>query len=148
MMRKHLISPKKQLASIAILGMGRSGKAVLNKALALDMAVVCFDDQNTNELAADLVLAPEDWPWQSLDAVVISPGIPYEFPTPHPAVHLAKRHGVQVISEIEFALRIGRQERFVAITGTNGKSTTCALTTHILKKRCFLRALLGILARH
>ena len=98
------------------------------------MAVVCFDDQKINELATDLVLAPEDWPWSSLDAMIISPGIPHAFPTPHPAVILANRHGVQVISEIEFALRTGRQERLIAITGTNGKSTTTALTGHILEQ--------------
>ena len=130
---QHKIS-QKRLASIAILGMSRSGQAVLEKALALDMAVVCFDDQKIKELANDLVLAPEDWPWSSLDAMIISPGIPHAFPTPHPAVILANRHGVQVISEIEFALRTGRQERLIAITGTNGKSTTTALTGHILEQ--------------
>ena len=127
-------SPQKRLASIAILGMGRSGQAVLEKAIALGMTVVCFDDQKMTNLEADLALAPEDWPWPSLDALIISPGIPHEFPAPHPAVILAKRHGVQVISEIEFALRTGRQERLIAITGTNGKSTTTALTGHILKQ--------------
>ena len=130
---KHKIAQKK-LASIAILGMSRSGRAVLQKALALDMAVVCFDDHKITDLATDLVLAPEDWPWSSLDAMIISPGIPHEFPTPHPAVILAKRHGVQVISEIEFALQTGREERLIAITGTNGKSTTTALTGHILEQ--------------
>lgn len=123
---------QKRLASIAILGMGRSGLAVLKKALALNIAVVYFDDQNITDLSAELFRAPEDWPWSSLDALVISPGIPHEFPAPHPAILLANKHGVQVISEIEFALQTGRQERFIAITGTNGKSTTTALTGHIL----------------
>ena len=134
MMRTQHKSPQKRLAAIAILGMGRSGQAVLEKAIAMDMAVVCFDDQKMANLPTELVLAPEDWPWPSLDALIISPGIPHEFPTPHPAVMLANRHGVQIISEIEFALRIGRQERIIAITGTNGKSTTTALTRHILKQ--------------
>ena len=134
MMSTQKKSPQKRLASIAILGMGRSGQAVLDKAIALGMTVVCFDDQKITNLEADLALAPEDWPWPSLDALIISPGIPHEFPAPHPAVILAKRHGVQVISEIEFALRTGRKERLIAITGTNGKSTTTALTGHILKQ--------------
>ena len=43
-------SPQKRLASIAILGMGRSGQAVLDKAIALDMTVVCFDDQKITNL--------------------------------------------------------------------------------------------------
>ena len=108
-------SPQKRLTSIAILGMGRSGQAVLDKAIALGITVVCFDDQKIANLETDLALAPEDWPWPSLDALIISPGIPHEFPAPHPAVILAKRHGVQVISEIEFALRTGRQERFLSL---------------------------------
>ena len=132
MIRTQHKSPQKQLASIAILGMGRTGQAVLDKAMAMDMAIVCFDDQKTTNLPPEFFLTPEDWPWPSLDALIISPGIPHGFPTPHPAVILANKHGVQVISEIEFALRIGRQERIIAITGTNGKSTTTALTEHIL----------------
>ena len=125
---------QKKLESIAVLGMGRTGRAVLDKGLDLGMAVVCFDDQKITDLTADLVMEPEDWPWSSLDALIISPGIPHEFPAPHPAVILANKHGVQVISEIEFSLRIGRHERLISITGTNGKSTTAALTEHILKQ--------------
>ena len=83
MMSRQNKSPQKRLASIAILGMGRSGQAVLDKAIALDMTVVCFDDQKITNLEADLALAPEDWPWPSLDALIISPGIPHEFPAPH-----------------------------------------------------------------
>ena len=127
-------SAQKRLTSIAILGMGQSGQAVLEKALTLGMEVVCFDDHNITDLTTELVLTPEDWPWSSLDAVIISPGIPHKFPAPHPAVILAHRHGVQIISEIEFALLTGRKERLIAITGTNGKSTTTALTAHILKQ--------------
>ena len=134
MIRAQRKTSQKRLASIAILGMSRTGRAVLQKALALDMAVVCFDDQKITDLATDLVLPPKDWPWSSLDAMIISPGIPHEFPTPHPVVILANRHNVPVISEIEFALRTGRQERLIAITGTNGKSTTTALTGHILEQ--------------
>ena len=122
------------LTSIAILGMGRSGRAVLDKALDLNMAVVCFDDNGADGRTEAFVQAPENWPWETLDAVVISPGIPHEFPAPHPAVRLAKHHNVAVISEVEFALRTSQQGHWIAITGTNGKSTTTALTGHILRQ--------------
>ena len=122
------------LTSIAILGMGRSGRAVLHKALDLNMAAVCFDDNGVENVPAALVQPPEYWPWETLEAVVISPGIPHEFPVPHPAVSLANKHQVAVISEVEFALRTSRQGCWVAITGTNGKSTTTALTGHILRQ--------------
>ena len=59
-------SPQKRLASIAILGMGRSGQAVLDRAIALDMKVVCFDDQKTTNLKTDLFMAPEDLSQYSL----------------------------------------------------------------------------------
>ncbi|MEC7207926.1 MAG: UDP-N-acetylmuramoyl-L-alanine--D-glutamate ligase, partial [Pseudomonadota bacterium] len=85
---------------------------------------------------------PDDWPWDELEAVVISPGIPHEFPAPHQAVNLADMHDVPVISEIEFALRTTRQGRWIAITGTNGKSTTTALTGHILRQ-AGLNAVIG-----
>ena len=112
--------------------MGRSGPAVLDKAIALDITVVCFDDHKIGNLKTDLVLAPEDWPWPSLDALIISRAYRTNSRTASTVI-LTKRHGVQIISEIEFALRTGRQERLIAITGTNGKSTTTA-DGHILKQ--------------
>ena len=128
------IPQQQPLTSIAILGLGRSGRAVLDKARALDIAVVCYDDSNAENKSEIILQTPEDWPWDRLDAVVISPGIPHEFPVPHPAVRLANHHNVAVISEVEFALRTSPQGRWVAITGTNGKSTTTALTGHIMRQ--------------
>ena len=128
------IPQQQPLTSIAILGLGRSGRAVLDQALNLNMAVVCFDDNGVETVPQALVQPPESWPWETLQAVVISPGIPHNFPAPHPAVTLAKKHNVEFISEVEFALRTSRQGRWVAITGTNGKSTTTALTGHILQQ--------------
>ncbi len=130
------------LTSIAILGMGRSGQAVLDKALALGLAVVCYDDKAAEGVPETLFKAPEDWPWKDLNAMVISPGIAHRYPAPHPAAALAEQHGVEVISEVEFALRTIPQGRWVAITGTNGKSTTTALTGHILRQ-AGLNAVIG-----
>ena len=55
MMSTQKTPQKKRLASIAILGMGRSGQAVLDKAIALDMTVVCFDDQKIANLETCLL---------------------------------------------------------------------------------------------
>ena len=138
-----MTTPSQQpLTSIAILGMGRSGRAVLTKALELNLAVVCYDDNGAPEAPEAVMRTPDAWPWETLDAVVISPGIPHEFPHPHPAVALANTHKVAVISEVEFALRTGPQGRWIAITGTNGKSTTTALTGHILRQ-AGLNAVIG-----
>jgi len=75
----------------------------------------------------------QDWPWDELTSMVISPGIPHAHPQPHPAAARAGEAGVEVISEIEIAMRAAPQARIVAITGTNGKSTTTALTGHCLR---------------
>ncbi len=61
--------------------------------------------------------------------IIKSPGIPEE----SPIIQLIRSKGIPVISEIEFASRF-TQSTIIAITGTNGKSTTASLTYHILQK--------------
>src|SRR3546814_8367432 len=63
----------------------------------------------------------------------LSPGIPHSFPQPHPVVAEAKKHGVEIIGDIELLARAQRNASYVGITGANGKSTTTALVGHILK---------------
>lgn len=66
----------------------------------------------------------------ALGYLVKSPGIPDDAPL----IHLAKAENIQVISEIEFASRFARttDEKVIAITGANGKTTTTAMVTAIL----------------
>ena len=116
------------LSCIGILGLGRSGNAVLQAAQDSGIETFIWDDQQPDSQT----IQPEDWPWERLDALVISPGIPHLHPSPHRVAALATRHHTEIISEIEFSLRYGRAGRFVVITGTNGKSTTASLLTHIL----------------
>ncbi len=132
------IVSERQLKTIAILGFGRSGKAVLDACIEGALTVCIHDDriQKTQPppgIDPALFCDYNDWDWQQLDALVISPGIPHLHPQPHPAAKRAADEGVEVISEIEFALRRGRAGRWVSITGTNGKSTTTALIGHILE---------------
>ncbi|MDO4385952.1 MAG: UDP-N-acetylmuramoyl-L-alanine--D-glutamate ligase, partial [Clostridia bacterium] len=63
-----------------------------------------------------------------MDMMVISPGIPVE----HPAVALARSKGIEVIGEVELAYRLGRGH-VVAVTGTNGKTTTTTLLGEVFK---------------
>src|SRR5690606_14525429 len=67
-------------------------------------------------------------------ALVLSPGVPLTHPRPHWSVELAARAGVPVIGDIELFWREtqGSGARTVAITGTNGKSTTTALIAHLV----------------
>jgi UDP-N-acetylmuramoylalanine--D-glutamate ligase len=72
----------------------------------------------------------------SCTALVLSPGVPLTHPKPHWTVDLAKAAGIDVIGDIELFCRqrraSGTDAPFIAITGTNGKSTTTALIAHVL----------------
>jgi UDP-N-acetylmuramoylalanine--D-glutamate ligase len=67
--------------------------------------------------------------------LVLAPGVPLTHPAPHWVVTLAKKAGVEVIGDIELFCRERRRQApdapFIAITGTNGKSTTTALIAHL-----------------
>ncbi|MDP3116268.1 MAG: UDP-N-acetylmuramoyl-L-alanine--D-glutamate ligase, partial [Phenylobacterium sp.] len=75
--------------------------------------------------------------WWSFSALLLSPGVPLTHPTPHWTVERARAAGVEVLGDIElFARAVNaapehKRPKVVAITGTNGKSTTTALIAHI-----------------
>jgi UDP-N-acetylmuramoylalanine--D-glutamate ligase len=86
----------------------------------------------------------QDWPWDKLASLVLSPGVPLTHPKPHEIVERAKAAGVPVIGDFELFAREIRPDRgqagrapVIAVTGTNGKSTTTALIGHVLKARGF-----------
>src|SRR5262249_34908711 len=74
--------------------------------------------------------------WSRISALVLSPGVPLTHPAPHWSVGLARNAAVEVIGDIELYCRqrraVAPDAPFVAITGTNGKSTTTALIEHLL----------------
>src|SRR5499427_7922663 len=76
--------------------------------------------------------------WAGVAALVLAPGVPLTHPEPHWTVSLARKANVQVVGDIELFCRerekSGRQCPLIAITGTNGKSTTTALVAHLLKR--------------
>ena len=64
---------------------------------------------------------------------MLAPGVPLTHPKPHPIVGMARDAGVAIVCDIELLWREAEgRARFVAITGTNGKSTTTALIGHVL----------------
>ena len=123
--------------TVAVMGLGRSGR-VAAESLALGGAkVLAWDDAPAGREAAagiegvtvtDLVKAD----WSEIAALVLSPGIPHTHPAPHPVAARAKAAGVPIIGDVELLLRACPDARVIAITGTNGKSTTTALIGHIL----------------
>lgn len=121
--------------NIAVFGLGASGIATA-AALARGGAVVSAWDDNASsrDTATNSgvpVIVPDDWP--AIDALVLSPGVPLTHPVPHPIVGLAGDLGCPVIGDIELLVEACPDAAFVAVTGTNGKSTTTALIGHVLE---------------
>ncbi|OWV98218.1 UDP-N-acetylmuramoylalanine--D-glutamate ligase [Rhizobium sp. R72] len=126
---------------VALFGLGGSGFATA-RALKLGGAEVTAWDDNPDSVtkaAAEGIhtadLRSLDWSAQSL--FVLSPGVPLTHPKPHWTVDLARAAGVDIVGDVELFVRERRAHApdcpFIAITGTNGKSTTTALIAHILK---------------
>ena len=124
-----------------VFGLARSGIASVAALKAGGATTLAWDDDAKKRdaaAAAGAEIAPfESWPWDDLAALVLSPGVPLTHPEPHAVVKVAKKAGVPVIGDMElFARELAQRPdrpRVIAITGTNGKSTTTALTAHLLK---------------
>jgi UDP-N-acetylmuramoylalanine--D-glutamate ligase len=130
---------------VAVFGLGGSGLASCHALKAGGAEVVaCDDDVGKIAAAAQAGFATaelKDVDWSKIAALVLSPGVPLTHPAPHAAVGLARAARIEVIGDIELFCRERRrhapQAPFVAITGTNGKSTTTALTAHLLRSGGF-----------
>jgi len=124
---------------VAVFGLGGSGLVSASALLAGGADVVAFDDDAASGAKANAAGIPtadlRHIDWSKLAALLLAPGVPLTHPSPHWAVELAKQNAVEVIGDIELFCR-ERAKRapgtpFVAITGTNGKSTTTALIAHL-----------------
>jgi UDP-N-acetylmuramoylalanine--D-glutamate ligase len=130
---------------IAIFGLGGSGLASASALLAGGADVVAFDDNDDSVVKANAAGIPtgdlRKADWSKIAALVLAPGVPLTHPKPHWTVELARNAGVEVIGDIELFCRERRRlvpdAPLVAITGTNGKSTTTALTAHLLASAGF-----------
>ncbi len=127
--------------SVALFGLGGSGLATALALAAGGADVTAWDDSAASvENAAAAGVKTGDLralDWTSIDALVLSPGVPLTHPKPHWSAELANAAGVEIIGDVELFARERRAHAsdcpFIAITGTNGKSTTTALIAHILK---------------
>lgn len=118
-----------------VMGLGLSGLATVEALVAGGAIVIAWDDREDRRAdAARLgarIESPEQTDWSRIDALVLSPGIPHTHPAPHPAAAHAKAAGIAIIGDVELLLAECPDAKVIAITGTNGKSTTTALIGHI-----------------
>ena len=130
--------------TVAVFGLARTGLGAVRSLVAGGTRVIAWDDNST---ARDLggqegaeIMPWREWPWETIAALVLSPGVPLTHPAPHGVVVHANQAKVPVIGDVELFAREIRPDAnapgkapVIAITGTNGKSTTTALVGHILK---------------
>src|SRR4051812_42941394 len=128
--------------TVAVFGLGGSGLASCHALKAGGAEVVAGDDsvERLSEAArAGFITADlRTVSWQGFAALLLTPGVPLTHPVPHWSVLAAQAAGVEVIGDIELFCRERRRHvpdaPFVAITGTNGKSTTTALVAHLMRE--------------
>ncbi|MDH4439763.1 MAG: Mur ligase family protein, partial [Rhizobium sp.] len=126
---------------VALFGLGGSGLATAKSLQAGGAEVLAWDD-NPDSVARAVAegistIDLRGIDWSAIASFVLSPGVPLTHPKPHWTVALARSAGVEIIGDVEIFVRERRLHApdcpFIAITGTNGKSTTTALIAHILE---------------
>lgn len=127
--------------TVALFGLGGSGIATAKAIIAGGAKIIAWDDnpdsvaraQSAGIATGDLRQAD----WSEIDTFVLSPGVPLTHPKPHWTVELARTAGVEIVGDVELFVRERDMTApdcpFIAITGTNGKSTTTALIAHIVR---------------
>ncbi|HET9616519.1 MAG TPA: Mur ligase family protein, partial [Pseudolabrys sp.] len=126
---------------VAVFGLGKSGLLSAGALIKGGADVVVYDD--SEKMRADASSAGlnvqnlHEIDWSGIAALVLAPGVPLTHPSPHWTVQLAHKAQVEVIGDIELFCRerakSGAHCPLIAITGTNGKSTTTALTAHLVE---------------
>ena len=127
---------------VALFGLGGSGLSTARALVAGGAHVAAWDDGEASRQRAlaqgvqleDLASAD----WSGFEALILSPGVQLTHPAPHWTAAKAKAVGIEIIGDVELfcreRARLAPDAPFVAITGSNGKSTTTALIAHILRE--------------
>ncbi|EDQ32405.1 UDP-N-acetylmuramoylalanine--D-glutamate ligase [Hoeflea phototrophica DFL-43] len=126
---------------VALFGLGGSGLATARSLVAGGAELIAWDDNPAQvEAAAKAGIAVGDLreiDWARIQTLVLAPGVPLTHPKPHWTADLANMYAVEIIGDVEIFARERRAHApdaaFIAITGTNGKSTTTALIAHLIE---------------
>ncbi|MBI1405964.1 MAG: UDP-N-acetylmuramoyl-L-alanine--D-glutamate ligase [Caulobacter sp.] len=129
--------------TVAVFGLGRTGLTAARALIAGGASVALWDENEKGRQAAEAEGLPlvdlKTADWSGFAALMLSPGVPLTHPEPHWTVQMANDAGVEILGDVELLARainaapVHKRPRVVAITGTNGKSTTTALIDHILR---------------
>jgi UDP-N-acetylmuramoylalanine--D-glutamate ligase len=124
--------------TIGVFGLARTGVAAVEALMASGADVRAWDDNPDRNAAVSFDTCNlHNVDFEELDALLLAPGVPFTHPEPHGLVKKAKQTGVEIISDFD-VFEGGRhdlpQHQTVAITGTNGKSTTTALIAHMVNE--------------
>ncbi|MFC1659245.1 UDP-N-acetylmuramoyl-L-alanine--D-glutamate ligase [Pseudomonadota bacterium] len=126
-----------------VFGLSRSGKATLDFLYSKNITnIYAWDDnkelvkvcQNQHKNSTIKFISYNDLDWSKINILVTSPGVPLYAPKPHKTAELARKNKCKIICDVELLYLDNPNSKFIGITGTNGKSTTTALTGHILKE--------------
>lgn len=134
-------------AMVAVLGLGRSGLSAARALREGGAKVLAWDDNETARAAAEaegfaLQDLSKQGAFDGVACLIVSPGIPHLYPAPNKVVRAAWVAGVPVDNDISMFFRsfatsewdnFERMPKVIAVTGSNGKSTTSALIHHILE---------------
>ena len=131
---------------VAVLGLGRSGLSAARALRAGAAVPICWDDNPKACAAAEaegfeIRDLSREGAVEAVASLIVSPGIPHLYPAPNPVIAKAWEAGVPVDNDIGLFFRslatgdwnrFGAPPKVIAVTGSNGKSTTSALLHHIL----------------
>lgn len=128
------------MKKVIVFGIGITGKASIEALRIKGYDVFVYDDRETNFILSELAFLEIEENrilknidlinWDEIEFLLRSPGIKNS----HKLIKTAIENNIEVISDIELAYRFYGGDRFIAITGTNGKTTITSLITEILKK--------------
>lgn len=132
-----ITAPAYQGKTVGVFGLARTGMAAVHSLVASGADVWAWDDnEERREVVKAVIKDLYEADITEMDALLLAPGVPLTHPEPHPLVTKANAAGVKLISDIDVwqaARKTLPKHKVVAITGTNGKSTTTALIGHLVK---------------
>ncbi|MBQ4244012.1 MAG: UDP-N-acetylmuramoyl-L-alanine--D-glutamate ligase, partial [Clostridia bacterium] len=132
---------------VLVIGLARSGMAAIKVLKKLGAEVTLSESKSRDEIkeadaleALGVEIVNQDMSVfeGDYDLVVKNPGVPFRTPM----IERLNERGIKIITEIELAYIVSKPQHYIAITGTNGKTTTTTLVYEILKKAYGDRALL------